>query len=305
VLGIEDLLKIGVYIPHTGRLASPEFIREFCTTAEVAGYHSLWAMDHVIMPIHIDSKMVLGRTPTDVADGAVSELMSPNYEMMSTLLWVAGFTTRIKLGTGVAILPIRNTLLNARQLSSLDVYSGGRLIYGVGVGWVREEAEAMNMPWDHRGLRSEEHIAILRALWTTDGPAFEFHGRFHEIAPMDPEPLPIQRPIPIMIGGHSEIAIERAGRIGDGWIAGGMAPDRLRSLVNDFRESAKRSGRDPDALSVYAAASRKSNAGWTDLAELYAEIGVNHLQVHLAGESREQMLQELETLATEVFPRFQ
>ena len=130
----------------------------------------------------------------------------------------------MKLGTSVAVLPIRNAVANARQLSTLDVYSGGRVLYGVGVGWLREEAEAMSMPWDRRGKRSEEHIALLRALWCADGDLVEFHGEFHDIPPMDPEPRPVQRPIPILIGGHSDVALERAGRIGDGWIAAQMSP---------------------------------------------------------------------------------
>jgi probable F420-dependent oxidoreductase len=244
--------------------------------------------------------MVLGRKPINVADGSVSGLMSPNYEMMSTLNWVAGFTSRIKLATGVSILPIRNVLLNARQLSTLDVYSGGRVIYGVGVGWVREEAEAMNMPWDRRGLRSEEHIAILRGLWTAEGSTFEYHGGFNEIPSIDPEPLPVQRPIPIIIGGHSDVALERAARIGDGWIAGSMAPDRLHTLLDKFRENVERSGRDPQTLNVYAAASRRSNADWAELVGPYAELGVDHLQVHLQGDSCEEMLGELEMLANEI-----
>ena len=113
------------------------------------------------------------------------------------------------------------------QLATLDVYSGGRVLYGVGVGWLREEAEAMGMPWDRRGRRSEEHIALLRALWCADGDLVEFHGEFHDLPPMDPEPRPVQRPIPILIGGHSDIALERAGRIGDGWIAAPMSPAPL------------------------------------------------------------------------------
>ena len=97
------------------------------------------------MPHHTDSQYTLGRAPAAIADDAVSGLLSPNYEMMTTLTWVAGFTERVKLGTAVAVLPIRNAVANARQLATLDVYSGGRVLYGAGVGWLREEAEMMNM----------------------------------------------------------------------------------------------------------------------------------------------------------------
>ena len=220
-------MDVGVTIPHTGRYASPEWVREYCTTAEQLGFDSLWGVDHLVMPHHTDSDYTLGRKPAKIADDAVSGLLSPNYEMMTTLTWVAGFTERVKLGTSVAVLPIRNAVHNARALATLDVYSGGRVVYGVGVGWLREEAEAMGMPWDRRGARSEEHIALMRTLWCAEGDLVEFHGEFHDLPPMDPEPRPVQRPIPILIGGHSDIALERAGRIGDGWIAAQMSPERV------------------------------------------------------------------------------
>ena len=153
-------MDVGVTIPHTGRYASPEWVREYCTTAEQLGFDSLWGVDHLVMPQHTDSDYTLGRKPAKIADDAVSGLLSPNYEMMTTLTWVAGFTERVRLGTAVAVLPIRNAVHNARALATLDVYSGGRVVYGVGVGWLREEAEAMGMPWDRRGARSEEHIAL-------------------------------------------------------------------------------------------------------------------------------------------------
>ena len=197
---------------------------------------------------------------------AVSALLSPNYEMMTTLCWVAGFTSRIKLGTAVAVLPIRNTVANARQLSTLDVYSGGRVLYGVGVGWLREEAEAMGMPWDRRGRRGEEHIALLRALWCAEGDLVEFHGEFHDLPPMDPEPRPVQRPIPILVGGHSDVALERAGRIGDGWIAASMSAAPLAEHWAKVRAAAERNDRDPDALQLVASMRpvRRSEPGRRD-----------------------------------------
>ena len=188
----------------------------------------------------------------------MSGLLSPNYEMMTTLTWIAGFTERIKLGTAVAVLPIRNAVQNARILATLDVYSGGRVLYGVGVGWLREEAEAMGMPWDRRGARSEEHIALLRTLWCAEGDLVEFHGEFHDLPPMDPEPRPVQRPIPILVGGHSDIALERAGRIGDGWIAAQMSPERVAEHWPKVQAAAERAGRDPAALLLFTSISGRS-----------------------------------------------
>ena len=159
-------MEIGVRIPHTGAQATPAFVREWCTLADEAGFGSLWGVDHVVMPEHVDSLYDLPRTPATIADDAVSELLSPNFELMTTLAFVAAVTERIKIGSAVAILTIRNTVLTARQLATIDRYSGGRVLFGVGIGWLKEEADAMNMPWDRRGARADESISLLRAIWT-------------------------------------------------------------------------------------------------------------------------------------------
>jgi probable F420-dependent oxidoreductase len=297
-------VEFGLTIPHTGQMASPEFVRDFCVAADTLGFGALWTVDHLVMPHHTDSLYVLGRKPVPIGDDAVSGLLSPNYEMTTTLTWVAGFTERIKLGTSVAVLPIRNAVLNARQLATLDVYSGGRVLYGAGVGWLKEEADAMGMPWDHRGRRSEEHIALLRALWCAEGELVEFHGEYHDLPPMDPEPRPVQRPIPILIGGHSDIALERAGRIGDGWIAAVMSPERLAEHWAKVGAAAEAAGRDPDALVLVTGASVRPDADAVAVYREYTAAGVDHLQVGLYGDSPEATLDNLHRFADEVMPAF-
>ena len=295
-------MQFGLKIPHTGREASPQWVRDFSIAAETAGWDSLWAVDHMVMPHHTDSRYTLGRKPADIGDDAVSGLLSPNYEMMTTLTWVAGFTERVKLGTSVAVLPIRNAVANARHLSTLDVYSGGRVLYGVGVGWLREEAEAMGMPWDRRGKRSEEHIALLRALWCAEGDLVEFHGEFHELPPMDPEPRPVQRPIPILIGGHSDIALERAGRIGDGWIAAQMSPERVAEHWPKVQEAAERNGRDPASLQLVTSISGRSELPLGDLLAQYGDLGVGHVQLGLDAPTQQETLDRIRDVAENVLP---
>jgi probable F420-dependent oxidoreductase len=295
-------MDVGVTIPHTGRYASPAWVREYCTTAEQLGFDSLWAVDHLVMPHHTDSDYTLGRKPAKIGDDAVSGLLSPNYEMMTTLTWVAGFTERVRLGTAVAVLPIRNAVHNARALATLDVYSGGRVVYGVGVGWLREEAEAMGMPWDRRGARSEEHIALMRTLWCAEGDLVEFHGEFHDLPPMDPEPRPVQRPIPILVGGHSDVALERAGRIGDGWIAAQMSPERVVEHWPRVRESADRSGRDPASLQLFTSTPVRNDRSLGELLAQYREIGVDHVQVGLHRSSRAETLDTMRDVAENVIP---
>ena len=295
-------MEIGLTIPHTGRDTSPEWVREYCTLAEATGWDSLWGMDHMVMPQHTESEYLLGRKPAKIEDDAVAGLLAPNYEMMTTLTWVAGFTDRIKLGTGIAVLPIRNAVHNARALATLDVYSGGRVLYGVGVGWLREEAEAMSMPWDRRGARSEEHIALLRALWCAEGDVVEFHGEFNEIPPMHPEPRPVQRPIPILIGGHTDIALERAGRIGDGWIAGQMSPPRVAEHWPRVLESAERNGRDPSSLMLVTSVSDRTDQSLLDLLSEYRDVGVDHVYIGFRRRSREETLDMIRDGAENVLP---
>jgi alkanesulfonate monooxygenase SsuD/methylene tetrahydromethanopterin reductase-like flavin-dependent oxidoreductase (luciferase family) len=175
--------------------------------------------------------------------------------------------------------------------------------YGVGAGWLREEAEAMGMPWDRRGRRSEEHIALLRALWCAEGDLVEFHGEFHDIPPVDPEPRPVQRPIPIFVGGHSDAALERAGRIGDGWISAPMSPGRLREHWSKVQAAAERHGRDPDALRLVSAMSPLADASaQPDAVGAYREAGVHHLIVDLYVSSRDAVFDELHRLGSEVLP---
>jgi probable F420-dependent oxidoreductase len=289
-------VEIGVRIPHTGGHASPEFVREWCTVADQAGFAVLWGVDHVVMPRHVESKYVLPRRPATIADDAVSDLLSPNFELMTTLAFVAAITERIRIGSSIAVLTIRNPVLNARQLASVDRYSGGRLLCGVGAGWLEEEADAMGMPWDRRGARTDEHIALLRAIWTAPGRNVEFHGEFWDIPPMDPEPRPVQQPIPILVGGHSEAAIDRAVRLGDGWIAAVMSPDRLCELLRLVRAAAERHDREPASVPIYCRAGR----GDADLDSLrsYEDLGVDSLQVDLGS------LDELNRFADDVLPRF-
>jgi probable F420-dependent oxidoreductase len=209
------MLRFGVSIPQAGSLASPSFARQFCTRAEELGFTTLWAVDHLVAPIRTDSKYPLGRRPAALADGEVAAVLSPNYEMVSTLAWVCGFTTRVQLGTSVAVLSIRNALTMARQIATIDALSGGRVVFGVGVGWLKEEAEALAMPWSNRGQRLEEAIRLMRALWSAPEGPFQFQGEYFDVPPIDPEPRPVQRPIPIYVGGHSAKALDRAGRLGD------------------------------------------------------------------------------------------
>jgi probable F420-dependent oxidoreductase len=237
----------------------------------------------------------------------VSARLSPNYELLTTLAYVSGIAPGMQLGTAVTLLPLRNALLVARQVATVDQLCGGKFLFGVGVGWLKEEADAMGMPWKGRGKRTDEDIALMRALWTAEGDLVEFHGEFHDVPLIDPEPRPVQRPVPILIGGHTDIAIDRAARLGDGWIAALMSAGRLEQHLETLRARCEVHGRDIGGLTVVVGTPPLSRgddgrivAGSEDLVdqlEAYEKLGANHVYLTVGSETPADMLHEMADIA--------
>lgn len=214
--------------------------------AEEAGIESLWAVEHVVVPAGYQSRYpyspdgkMPGRDEIAIADP------------LAWLSFAAAVTQRIRLATGILILPQRNPVVLAKECATLDVLSGGRLLLGIGIGWLEEEFRALGVPFDDRAERSDEYTAVLRALWEQDEPTFD--GRFISFERALSYPKP-ERSIPIVIGGHSDAAARRAGRIGDGFFPWMPDPEKLAGLLSVMRETAKECGRDPDAIEVTAGA---------------------------------------------------
>lgn len=295
-------MQVGLILPHTGEGATPEHVKAFAQLAERCGFQGLWGVDHLVLPHHVDSLYPLGRTPSPVVDGAVADLLRPNLELITTLTWVAAHTDTIELGTSVAVLPIRNPLTNARQLATLDRCSGGRLTYGVGIGWLEEEARALGMPWAERGRRTEEHIELLRAVWTSAEQLVEFHGEFYDFDLIDAEPRPMHT-IPILIGGHSDAALDRAARIGDGWIAAPMPAAALGDRIAALRSRAAAYGRDPMELRIVASMRCGGSPPTLQTLAAFAEAGVDHLQLELGLPRGEQELEAVELIGSDLLAR--
>jgi probable F420-dependent oxidoreductase len=300
-------MEVGVTIPHIGPLASASFVPAFCQRAETAGFDGLWTAEHLAVPQEMASAYTLTRRPVVVESKAVRETMGLNLEMTTTLAVAAAVTSRIRLGTAVAVLPLHNPVLNARQLATVDLYSGGRLLYGVGVGWLAEEAAAMGMPWDRRGARSEEHIAVLRTLWTAEGDTVSFEGTFYSFPAIDPDPRP-GRAIPVLVGGHSEIAIDRAARLGDGWIGAFLGPDRLGTVLETLRGACERHERNWSDLWLVCSAPLRTDTedravALVDELRRYEELGIAHVQVAVGGRSEQAALDALAWWGDDVLPR--
>jgi probable F420-dependent oxidoreductase len=237
-------VRFGITFANAGPWALPEFAEVLARTAEELGFESLWTVEHVVVPEGYGSQYPYSRSGRMPGPEE-----APIPDPLVWLAWVAARTSTIRLATGILILPQRNPVILAKEVATLDVLSGGRVILGVGVGWLEEEFDIIGVPFEGRGARTDEAIAALRALWTQD--AAEHHGEAFDFAGAKSYPHPMQRGgVPIVVGGHSPAAARRAGRLGDGFFPARGDPDELRSLVAEMRTAAEAAGRDPDAIEI-------------------------------------------------------
>ena len=237
-------MKLGIIPPYgLAPVEDGDFARAFARLAEELGFESLWPVEHVIEPVDYRSRYpydASGRMP-------VEGLALP--DPLAWLGFVAGATSRIRLAPGMLILPQRNPVVLAKELATLDRLSGGRLMLGVGLGWLREEAEAVGTGFDNRAERAEEAIAAMRALWREDVASFA--GKHVAFSRVRCSPKPLQSGgVPIVIGGHSKAAARRAGRIGDGFFPLGTTLDRLVELRAELASSARAAAREPDEIEI-------------------------------------------------------
>jgi len=238
-------MKFGLRYCNTGPYTDPAKAVALLQAAEEAGFESAWTVEHVVVPR--DYRSAYPYSPDGRMPGR-----EPAFSIPDPLIWmayVAAATTRIKLATGILILPEHNPVLCAKQVATLDHLSNGRVILGIGVGWLREEFDALGIPFARRGKRTEEYVAAMRALWEQDAPSFA--GEFVRFDGAYMRPKPRHGTVPIVIGGHSEAAARRAGRIAQGFFPARGAPPEL---LGAMREAAREAGRDPDAIEITVSA---------------------------------------------------
>ena len=226
-------MQFGLHSVNLHTCGYPDTMTRLARAAEAAGFESLWVADHVVLP---DPPMPQRPMAPDM------RLLDP----IVALTFVAAHTTRIRLGTGVIVLPQRNPLVLAKQLATLDVLSNGRLIFGLGVGWCEPEFRALDVPFEQRGRRGDEYLAAMRAIWTQEKPAYQ--GRYVAFADVQAQPRPLQQPTPpIIVGGRTPAAFRRAVEHGHGWYGFGLHVEQAAQDIEALRETEQRHQR-PAAL---------------------------------------------------------
>lgn len=240
-------MEFGVHLRSVaiGPTAAPEKIRALVQTAEEVGLHSVWMPDHIVNPTQFTS-----RYPYSAPGGFDPASQETYYDFLAALPYIAGQTRRLRLGTSVMIVPYRNPLVVAKWIATLDQLSGGRVLVGVGTGWLAEEFQALAQPhFAARGALTDEYIRIWKELWTKKEARFE--GRYYRFDPVVAGPKPLQRPHPpIWVGGNTRPALRRAAELGDGWHPVQIGPDELGRGIETLRALAEQRGRNPDELTI-------------------------------------------------------
>src|SRR5215218_1933152 len=252
-------MRYGFYLPTRGPTATREGVLALAREGERLGLHSAMIADHIVFPV--ESESAYPYTVDRKHPGGGDAL-----ETFSILGVVAGATEKLRLVTSVLVLPYRNPVLTAKMIASLDVLSGGRVTMGVGVGWLKEEFEALDSPdFDRRGAVTDEWIAIFKQLWTKS-PA-SFAGQFYKYADVRSEPFPLQKPHPpIWVGGHSRAALRRTARFADGWHPLGtvdtapLRPAEFAGLLEDLKRMTEAEGRDPHQITIAFVARLRESA---------------------------------------------
>ena len=255
--------KLGLFAVNMRPTVEPEAAAWLGRLAEELGYESLWAGEHVVLP---DPQ----RPPSPMPP------TEPILDPLVSLTFLAAQTTKLRLGTGIIVLPQRNPVVLAKELASLDVLSGGRLLFGMGVGYLEPELAAAGVPMQDRGRRAEEYLEAMQALWTMTSPSYS--GRFVSFSGVNAYPRPVQEPLPVVMGGHGPAAYRRAVQRAHGWYGFRMDPSAAAFHIGKLAEAARRYERSPELgpLEISVTPPMALDAG---IVSRYAEIGVHRLIV--------------------------
>ena len=258
-------MNIGVSVPLPAYHVDVAFMAR---KAEELGFESFWCAEHPFIPVHSTSRF------PGSEDGVIPESYSHFVDPFVALARASGATKTIKLGTGIVLVPERHPLLLAKEISTLDLFSGGRFLFGIGAGWLREETQIMGGDFDHRWTQTRESILAMKELWTK--PAAEFHGKYYDFPLVKSFPKPLQKPHPpVLLGGAAKNILERIVAWGDGWLPNRVTPEKLREGRATLDRLAKDAGRDPSKITI----SVHGQPADRDLLRRFHDAGANRVIV--------------------------
>lgn len=285
-------MDVGVFVPLGNGNATPEILRAVGREVEDRGLESIWVPEHVVLFDDYASSYPYspdGRFP----GGGDSGMLEP----LGALTFLAAVTDRVRLGAGICLVPQRNPVYTAKAVTDLDSLSGGRIDFGVGVGWLREEFEVLAMPFDKSGQRADEHLEVMKALWTED-PS-EYHGELYDLPPCRMYPKPLQQPHPpIHVGGESEAALRRAARLGQGWFSFDRLPADLADPLDRLDRALAENDRTRNDLTVSVCP--YLNPTTPDMVTDYVEAGVDRLIVMCLAFDVDTLRAQLDQVVTDV-----
>jgi probable F420-dependent oxidoreductase len=260
-------MHVGIQFPSQTIGNDPAAVRGFAISAEQAGFHHLSYGEHIVWAVPGEGD---------------ARSTNTHHDVLTTAAYHAAITTRIQLFPALLVLPQRQAQLAAKQCAEVDLLSGGRLRVGVGVGSLEPEYAAMGANFHRRGRLIEEQIVVMRALWSRDWATFQ--GEFHHIEGASLGITPVQRPIPVWLGGGSDAVLERIGRMGDGWIATAR-PGDIGARVGRIRAAAEQAGRDPASIGIQGRIflEDKTPAQWREEVEAWRAVGASHIDVRDGG----------------------
>jgi probable F420-dependent oxidoreductase len=306
-------MKYGVFLPVSGRAASRKTLMQAAQQAESLGYDSVWAADRLVMPWKIETAYPYSKESTFIVPPD-----RPFFDTLTCLAFLAGCTEKIQLGMSVMVLPYRHPLHWAKIATTIDQLSTGRLIMGVGVGWMEEEFTAMNAPFKERGAVSDEQLTLLKQLWTEEHITFK--GKYYNVDDIAFNPKPYQTPrVPIWVGGEGKYAQRRAARYGDAWFPYfvRITPAELAERFEYVRKIAREAGRNPDALALACClpieltpddAQQEENylkgsvEQVTDRLKMFEKVGVTHIGLQFMVPHYPERQEQIERFAREALP---
>ena len=307
-------MQLGVFLPISGRAAGPETLREAAQTAEAQGFDAVWSADRVVTPWKINTSY-----PYSENHEFIVPPDRPFLDSLTCLAFLAGCTERITLGISVLVLPYRHPLYWTRVAASIEQLAKGRLIMGVGVGWMEEEFAALGVPFNERGRMADEQLQIVQRLWSEEHVSFA--GQFYRFDDVAFSPKPLQQPrIPIWVGGEGAAAQRRSGRYGDAWFPYfvDITPQELRIGYDNARKAAAEVGRDPDALQLAVCRPievtrepvtqderrlRGTPEQLVEALDAYQVIGVRHLALQFMAPRWPERVEQIARFAAEVLPQ--